>query len=118
VPFILDIPEVIEIEPKLVQWELNGALTPKDVKVKMTGTEPMRVLKVTATRENMSYTIKEVTPGREYVVTLTPKSTADIMMGALKLETDSKIPKYQRQLAFFSVARAAKGADKSPAEKP
>ena len=118
VPFIVDIPEVIEIEPKLVQWTLNEALTPKDVKVKMTGSDPMHLLKVSSTRENMSYIFKEVIPGREYVVTLTPKSTADIMMGALKLETDSKIPKYQRQLAFFSIARAVEGADKSSTEKP
>ena len=105
VPFVVDIPVVIDIDPKMVQWWLNEAPGPKDVTVKMTGKDPMKLLTVTSTRENMGYSFKEVKPGREYVVTLTPKSTTDIMIGALKLETDSKIAKYQRQLAFFGVVR-------------
>ena len=105
VPFILDIPEVIEIDPKMVQWWLNEPPLPKTVTVKMTGTEPMKITNITSTRESMGFAYKEVKPGREYLVTLTPKSTADILIGALKLETDSKIPKYQRQLAFFGIVR-------------
>lgn len=105
VPFILDIPEVIEIDPKMVQWWLNEPPLPKTVTVKMTGTDPMKLTNISSTRESMGFAFKEVKPGREYVVTLTPKSTADILIGALKLETDSKIPKYQRQLAFFGIVR-------------
>lgn len=105
VPFVLDIPEVIEIDPKMVQWWLNEAPLPKTVTVKMSGADPMKLTNITSTRESMGFAFKEVKPGREYLVTLTPKSTADILIGALKLETDSKIPKYQRQLAFFGIVR-------------
>jgi hypothetical protein len=105
VPFIVDVPVVVDIEPKMVQWWLNEAPTPKEMTVKMTGTNPMKIVNVTSTRENMKFAFKEVKPGREYVVTLTPTTTAEVMIGALKLETDSKIPKYQRQLAFFGVVR-------------
>ena len=65
-----------------------------------------RVLAEPALREGaIEVSWKEVTPGREYVVTVKPKSTNDVMLGAIKIETDSKIPKYQRQLAFFSIVR-------------
>ena len=32
-----------------------------------------------------------------------PAFAHDYTLGALKIETDSTIPKYQRQLAFFSI---------------
>lgn len=105
VPFIVDIPVVVDIDPKMVQWWLNEKPVPKEVTVKMTGKDPMKLVSITSTRENMTFSSKEVKPGREYVVTMTPKTTDDVMIGALKLETDSKIPKYQRQLAFFGVVR-------------
>jgi hypothetical protein len=105
VPFVVDVPVAVEIEPKMVQWWLNEDLTPKEITVKMTGKDEMKLVNITSTRENMIFSFKEVKPGREYVVTLTPKTTNDVMIGALKLETDSKVPKYQRQLAFFGVVR-------------
>lgn len=105
VPFVIEVPEVIIIEPKMVQWWLDEKPAPKTITVKMTGKDPMKLVNVTSTRESMGYEFKEVKEGREYLVTLTPKTTADIMIGALKLETDSKIPKYQRQLGFFGVVR-------------
>jgi hypothetical protein len=113
VPFIITVPAVVEIEPKMVQWWLNEAPGPKEMTVKMVGADSMKLLNITSTRENMSFAFKEVKPGREYLVTLTPKSTADIMIGALKLETDSKIPKYQRQLAFFGVVRQPETSKKA-----
>jgi hypothetical protein len=36
---------------------------------------------------------------------VTPKTTQDITMGALKIETNSAIAKYRHQLAFFSISR-------------
>lgn len=105
IPFILNIPVAIEVDPKMVQWWLNEKPEPKTVTVKMLGDDPIKLVNITSTRENVEFAFKEVKPGREYAITLTPKSTADITIGALKLETDSKIPKYQRQLAFFGIVR-------------
>lgn len=105
IDFVLEVPAVVDIEPKTLQWWLGDPAEPKTCIVKMTGDEPLKILKLSATRENVEYSFKEIKPGREYEVTIKPKTTADVMLGALKIETDSKIPKYQRQLAFFSVYR-------------
>jgi hypothetical protein len=72
---------------------------------KMLGEQPMHITKITPTRENVRHELKEITPGREYRLIVTPASTADITVGAFKIETDSKIPKYARQMAFFSIVR-------------
>ncbi len=105
ITFIMDVPAIVDIEPKMVQWWLKEKAAPKDVTVTFVGAEPMKIKGITSTRENVEYSFKEVKPGREYVVTVKPKTTDDIMIGALKLDIESKIPKYQHQLAFFGVVR-------------
>lgn len=105
VNFVLDVPEVISIEPKLLEWTVGEKPEPKTFVVKMTGTDPMKITKLSATRQNVTFESKEVTPGREYVITMKPATTDDVTIGALKIETDSKIPKYSRQMAFFNIVR-------------
>lgn len=105
IPFVLEVPEVIKIEPKTLQWWVGDAVDAKTSRVIMTGPEPMTIKGITSTRENVEFSFKEITPGREYEITVKPKNTSDVMLGALKIETDSRIPKYQRQMAFFSVYR-------------
>lgn len=106
--FVIEVPEVIKIEPKTLQWWLGDTPEPKVTKVTMLGA-PMTIKNITSTREQVTFSWKEITPGREYEITVKPNSTAEVMLGALKIETDSQIPKYQRQLSFFSVYRKPAG---------
>lgn len=103
--FILDVPVVVSIEPKLLQWITGQKPEPKEFIVTMVGKDPMKITNVTATRENVKFEWKEIKPGREYKVILSPTDTSGVTIGALKIETDSKIAKYQRQMAFFSIVR-------------
>ncbi len=112
VNFILDVPAVVDIEPKTLQWWVGDAPIEKTTTVKMSGDELMKIVKITATRENVEFAWKEIIPGREYQVTVKPKSTSEVTLGALKIETDSKIPKYQRQLAFFSIYNKPESEEK------
>lgn len=105
ISFIIEIPEIVKIEPKTLQWWLGDPTEAKTTRVTMNGDAPMKITNITSTREQVEFSWKEITPGKEYEVTVTPRSTAEVMLGALKIETDSKIPKYQRQLSFFSVYR-------------
>ncbi len=105
ITFAIDVPEIIEIEPKTLQWWLGDPAETKTTRVTMMGAEPMKIINITSTREQVEFSFKEITPGKEYEITVKPNNTGEVMLGALKIETDSKIAKYQRQLAFFSVYR-------------
>jgi hypothetical protein len=119
IPFLLTVPEVVSIEPKNVQWWVGEKASPKTMTVKITGPEPMKITNISSTRESMEHSWKAVKEGREYVVTLQPKSTEEVVIGALKIETDSRIPKYQRQMGFFSIVRQpASRADEPVAGVP
>lgn len=102
---VIDIPVIVSVEPKLVQWMVGEKPVPREIIVKMTGPDPIRVTQVESTRQTVTASIREVTPGREYRITVTPNTTADVIIGAVTLRTDSAIPKYQRQLAFYNIVR-------------
>lgn len=114
ITFVVEVPEIIRIEPKTLQWWLGEEPEAKVTKITMLGAEPMKILNLTSTREQVEYSFKEIVPGKEYEITVKPNSTTDVMLGALKIETDSKIAKYQRQLAFFSVFRKPAEETKQP----
>lgn len=118
ITFILDVPAIAEVKPKTLQWFIGDEPTAKACLVQFTGDEPMKILKITPTRENVSFEWKELKEGREYLITLTPKNTQDITMGALKIETNSSIPKYRNQLAFFSISRRPDAPPAVPAKEP
>ena len=105
VNFILDVPAVVDIKPKNLQWWIGDAPLPKTCLVEFVGNEPMRIVNITPTRKNVNFTLKEVQPGRQYLITVTPNSTEETTMGALKIETTSSIAKYRYQLAFFTITK-------------
>lgn len=120
VTFVLDVPEIIKIEPRSLQWWIGDPPDQKTTTVTITGPNPMKITNITATKPNIDFSWKEITPGREYQVLVKPQSTKEVSLAALKIETDSKIPKYQRQLAFVSIYRKsdAKAQAATSAPKP
>ncbi|MCB1275655.1 DUF1573 domain-containing protein [Prosthecobacter sp.] len=115
VNFILDVPAIVDIKPKNLQWWIGDQPAQKACLVQFKGPEPMKIIKITPTRENVDFDWKEIKEGREYLIKVTPKSTKDVTMGALKIETNSPIAKYRYQLAFFSITRKP---EPLPAAKP
>jgi Protein of unknown function (DUF1573) len=102
---VIDVPVVVQVEPKLVEWITGDKPEPKQYTVKMLGPDEIHIKQVSSTREVVKADFAEIKPGREYQITVTPSSTTDIIVGAVRIETDSKIPKYQRQLGFFNILR-------------
>jgi hypothetical protein len=101
--FILNVPAVVDIQPNNVQWWVGEDPSPKKAVVKFAKTHPMNITNITSTRENVKWETKEIVPQQEYEITITPTTTKDVTIGALKIETNSSIPKYARQMTFFSI---------------
>ncbi len=114
---IIDVPVLVTVEPKLLEWVVGEKPEPKDFIIKMLGKDPMKITEVKSTRESVTVGFKEITPGREYQITVKPSSTADVIIGAVTIMTDSTITKYQRQLAFFNVVRPEQSERRKQAEE-
>jgi hypothetical protein len=116
IPFLLSVPAVVDIQPNNVQWWVGEAPSEKKVSVKFDKEHPMKITNITATRENVTWAVKEIEPLHHYELTVKPTDTKDVTIGALKVETDSKIPKYARQMTFFSIVHQPKSrADEAKA---
>ena len=103
------IPGLMEITPAQLAWQVGEAAAPKVVKIRVLGEEPVKVTGAVSSRETMTTAVREVIAGKEYEVTVTPSATNTKVLGLVRVETDSKYPRYQKRLVFFNIT------DKKPA---
>ena len=111
VTIAVDVPVFFKIEPKLTNWKIGDKPEPKSLLFKVLAGDPVAVTNIICSREGFTVQKEVVKEGREYRITITPNSTAQPIMGALKIETDSKIPRYKKQMAFFAVRKPYKDKD-------
>ena len=113
------IPAVFKMEPESVRWDVGEEAKPKTIRITVLDEKEIAVTALESSRENMAASLKEVKKGREYEVTLTPKTTTDPMLGILRVETNAPYPRFQKRLLFFSVTKPkAPGAAAAPAASP
>ena len=108
----VNIPVLYQVEPSKVSWTVGEAPAAKTMKVTILGEKDIHVTGTVSSREGMTVTTREMKPGREYELTFTPKTTAEPMLGLLRVETDAPYPRYQKKLLFFNIVRAAAPAGK------
>lgn len=109
---IIDIPVIVQIEPKTLQWTLGEAADAKSLDITILGPDPVHLKDVSATRDNVTFKIEEVENGRKYRIHLQPKDTDNVTIGALRIETDSQYKRHTKQLAFFNIIRPEQASRK------
>ena len=92
---ILTLPDVVTIEPELIKWKVG----------EVPYVDPIKITSVSCTREGFDVSVVAKKEGREYEIKIKPQKTSKPMLGMIKIETDSKLKKHSRKLAFFSIAR-------------
>jgi hypothetical protein len=102
-----DIPLIYKAEPESITWDLNEAPAAKKVKFTVQGEKDIRVTGTQSSREGMKAEVKEIKKGREYEILLTPQTTAEPMLGFIRVETDAPYPRHQKKLLFFNIKRPA-----------
>jgi hypothetical protein len=99
------IPQIFKMEPESLRWELGEEAKAKTIKLTVLDEKEIAVTGLVSSRDNMAAAFKEVKKGREYEITLTPKTTAEPMLGVLRVETNAPYPRYQKRLLFFNVTK-------------
>lgn len=97
------IPGLFEITPAQLVWMVGEKPEAKSVKIKVLGDQPVVMKAAVSSRESMAASIREITPGKEYELIVTPASTEKKVLGLVRVETDSKYPRYQKRLVFFNI---------------
>ncbi len=114
------IPVLVSMEPKTLEWNLRDPLEPKTIKIKMNHTEPIKITRVSMTNSSFQTELKTITEGAEYDLVVTPVSNDGISpgLGVLHIETDCKVEKQKRQMAFAVVRNAPLSAPALPPQPP
>ncbi len=102
----VEIPLIYKAEPESLTWELNEEPKAKTIKISIVGEKDIAVTGLVSSREGMAAEVKELKKGREYEISLTPRSTAESMLGFVRAETDAPYPRHKKKLLFFNIKRA------------
>jgi hypothetical protein len=86
--FTVDIPELITIQPELVWWRVGEPLKPKTVRIAIPDQSPAKVISVRADNAVMSLELREIRPGKELEVKVTPTTTSQPAGSNLLIRTD------------------------------
>ncbi len=111
----IDIPVVVEIEPKMTSWKVGSAPELRKVTVTMNHLTPIHLRGVTSSRPDVKVETKTIKEGEKYVITLTPQSTEKKQLGMLTLETDCRLERHRKKLAFFRFI--SEGDSEGPGER-
>ena len=102
---IVNIPVLVEISPKTLEWSSSESMLPKTIKIKMNHSEPIKVTSAAVSNPIFTVELKTINEGKEYDLVVTPvgKSDNKVGIGTISIETDCKIAKQRRQMAFAIV---------------
>ena len=86
--FAVNIPEAITIRPELVLWRVGDQLKPKTVRIVVPDDIPTKVISVRADNPAVTLELRDIRPGKELEVKVTPATTTQPGSATLLIQTD------------------------------
>lgn len=100
------VPQAIHLSARSLVWKRGESPTPQVLRITLPKGSPItHIADAALSGDAFDYTPKVVKKGREYTVTITPRSTARAVLNRLLLTTDSADPRYQRQIIYLQVRK-------------
>ena len=84
----VNIPEAITIQPEFVLWRVGDELKPKTVRIAVSDEIPAKVVSVQADNTAVKLELREIRPGKELEVKVTPTTTSQPESATLLIRTD------------------------------
>jgi hypothetical protein len=99
----VEVPTVIVVEPGTLTWDVGTARDPKEFTLKITWPDKVNLKSIECSREEFDITSRVIEDGKEYRITVTPKTTAQPLLGLVQFRTDSRFEKYRDPMAFVHI---------------
>ena len=100
------VPQAIRLSARSLVWKRNSAPVPQVLRITLPQGGPVtHIADAALSGDAFDYAPKVVKRGREYTVTITPRSTAKAALNRLVLSTDSADPRYHRQIIYLQVRK-------------
>jgi hypothetical protein len=97
-----NIPELVTIEPRSLQWSFTEPRAAKTVRVTMKHDTPIQLLSVKSLNNAFTCEKRTVEEGKIYEITVTPplEQITAAVFGRLQIETDSKYSRHKSKECF------------------
>jgi len=112
----VNIPVLVQIEPKTLRWEIGAPAEPQTVKITMNYDQPIKVLSAEVNSEAFTSTLKTLEEGKSYELKIIPANTERAALGIVQIKTDCPIDRHATQRTFAMVRQPV--ADELPAVSP
>lgn len=99
----LEMQPVYLIDRELTTWKKGEQPSTKTVTFESVAELPIAVLDAKSSRPEVEARVETVSEGKEYRIHLTPTSTADNLLGMIRLETDCDIEGHSRPLLYVTI---------------
>jgi hypothetical protein len=100
---IVDIPTALTIEPEFVIWTVGGQPEPKTIRITVADQFPAKIISVQADNPAVKLELREVRPGKELEVKVTPASTSKSESATVSIRTDYPPESPQTHYAYARV---------------
>ncbi len=99
-----EVPPAILISPTALVWERNAAPAPQCFRIRLPKASPIRALTSAGiSGDDFDFSTRTITPGSEYEITVTPRSTARRALNRLVLHMDGPTPRFQQRILYIRV---------------
>ena len=100
------VPQAMQLSARSLVWKRGATPTPQVLRITLPKGSPItRIADAALSGDAFDYSPKVVKRGKEYSVTITPRSTAKAALNRLVLTTDSPDPRYHRQIIYLQVKK-------------
>jgi Protein of unknown function (DUF1573) len=100
---VVDIPELVKIEPEFVVWQVGEKAETKTIHVSASEDVPVRIASVTTDNPALQVTVREIKPGKEVNLELKPSNTSQPQNAVLLVRTDYPAENPQTRYAYARV---------------
>lgn len=84
----VDIPPEVTIQPEFVMWRVGDPLEPKTMRIVIPDGIPTKLVAAQSDNPMMQVQLREVQPGKEWEVKVTPASTREPIKAAVSIRSD------------------------------
>lgn len=100
---IVDIPQMIKIEPEVVYWHVGEAPEPKTIDVSVAADSPANIVSVVTDTPEIKAMVKENLPGKKAIILVTPANTARAEAATLVIKTDYPADNPEAHYAYVRI---------------
>ncbi len=99
-----EVPQAVIISTPSLVWERGATPRPQEFRIQLPKGSPIRaLLSADLSGDDFDYRARTLRPGREYAITVTPKSTARRALNRLVIKMDGDDPRYTQRILYLRV---------------